>query len=82
MAVVAQQDADDRAGQFVVTFSAAAWAVAQRNAALLGIPVGDVVSQALALQKAVIEARDSGARVVVEKRGRVEDLAPYISGRR
>jgi hypothetical protein len=83
---VTARDSDGAAGDFEppggtrplgvsIRFSPQAYAVAQRNAALLRVPVAEGLREALALQQAVIEAAAGGARVLVEKRGRVQELA-------
>ena len=61
-------------GSETLTFTPEAMAVVRRNAGLMQTSVGEVVSNALALQQAVLEARSSGSRVLVEKQGRVQEL--------
>jgi hypothetical protein len=56
--------------------------VARRNAALLRVPVAEGLREALALQQAVIEAQAMGARVLVEKRGQVQELAVKTNAKR
>ena len=41
--------------------------------------VGEVLSNALALQQAVLQASNSGSRVLVEKQGRVQELQVGLS---
>jgi hypothetical protein len=66
-------------GSETLTFTAGAMAVARQHAGLMHKTVGEVVSNALALQQAVLEARSSGARVLVEKQGRVQELQVELS---
>jgi hypothetical protein len=57
-------------GDRPVYFSQKAYAYAEANASLLGVPLAQVISQALALQRKVIEAKHSGGRILLEKQGR------------
>jgi hypothetical protein len=61
-------------GSETITFTPAAMAVVRQNAGLMQKSVGEVLSNALALQRAVLEARNSGSRVLLEKQGRVREL--------
>lgn len=57
-----------------VAFTPAAYAVALQVAALKGIPVEQAISGALALQMAVTNAKSTGARLLLERGGHVEEL--------
>jgi hypothetical protein len=61
-------------GSETITFTPGAMAVVRQNAGLMQKSVGEVLSNALALQRAVLEARSSGSRVLLEKQGRVHEL--------
>lgn len=61
-------------GEVVVTLSPEAYAAAQRIAALKKIPVEEALSEALALQEAVAVEKSSGARLLIERHGQVEEL--------
>jgi hypothetical protein len=61
-------------GSETITFTPGAMAVVRQNAGLMQASVGEALSSALALQQAVLEARHNGARVLVEKQGRVREL--------
>jgi hypothetical protein len=54
-------------------------AVVRQNAGLMQTSVGEVLSNALALQQAVLQARNTGSRVLVEKHGRVRELQVELS---
>jgi hypothetical protein len=68
----------ERGGE-TITFTPEAMAVVRQNAGLLQTSVGEVLSNALALQQAVLQASNSGSRVLVEKQGRVQELQVGLS---
>lgn len=61
-------------GEVVIALSPEAYAAAQRIAALKKIPVEQALSEALALQEAVAVEKSSGARLLIERHGQVEEL--------
>ena len=67
-----------RGGETII-FTPEAMAVVRQNAGLMQASVGDALSSALALQQAVLQARNSGSRVLVEKQGRVRELQVELS---
>jgi hypothetical protein len=66
-------------GGETITFTPEAMAVVRQNAGLMQTSVGEVLSNALALQQAVLQARNTGSRVLVEKHGRVRELQVELS---
>jgi hypothetical protein len=63
------------AGDVVVALSAGAFATAERIARLKGVGVEQAMSDALALQEAVSVEKSTGARLLIERHGEVEELA-------
>lgn len=62
-------------GDVVVTLSGPAFAVAQRIADLRKTSVAQAMADALALQETVATEQSTGARLLIERHGDVEELA-------
>ena len=64
-----------QAGDVIVALPPSVYAVVQRIAGLRGTTPEKTISDALALQEAVTVEKNSGARLLIERHGDVEELA-------
>ena len=62
-------------GDVMVSLSPAAFAAVKRIAALKGVGEAQAMSDALALQETVAVEKSTGARLLIERHGDVEELA-------
>jgi hypothetical protein len=59
-----------------VEFTAEAWDIVLKNAAILGEDPSRTITAALALQERVLAATSKGGHLIAESGGRLEELIP------